>query len=80
MIPTLIILGVMAGMVPRGWVAIPILVIGWPLLVMLIGADDSGAGLVMAAAVTAVNVTAGFTAGLLLLRPVATRLVDRLAP
>jgi len=66
-IPTLIMVGFIAGMVPKGWLAIPVAAIAWPVLLI---ATDVGSGLdlalgggFLAAANTAVGVAIGLGLG-----------------
>lgn len=66
MIPTLLVLGFVAGLVPRGWIAVPAAAVGWPLLLMA-AESESGAGFALAAAAlatanTAVGVLPGYSA------------------
>ena len=62
MIPTLILLGAIAGLLPRAWWFVAVAAVGWPALLVLTGAttnDPLGSAVLLAAAVGAANTAVG---------------------
>ena len=63
MVPTLLAVGFVAGLFPRGWFFIPVAAVGWPIALILTDVD-SGVGFSMTAAlVGAMNATVGVAEG-----------------
>ena len=63
MIPTLLVLGAIAGLFRRGWLVIPVAAVGWP-IILILGDVDSGVSFFLGAAVVgALNTTAGGAVG-----------------
>ena len=64
MIPTLLLVGFIAGFLPRGWLALPAALIGWPTLLVTTGIDSGFAFVVAAGLVGGANAAVGLLAGL----------------
>jgi hypothetical protein len=67
-IPTLLLLGFVAGLLPRGWCFVPAATVGWPVLGLLTGVDSGIVFILGAAALGAVNAALGVLVGLALRR------------
>jgi fructose-specific phosphotransferase system IIC component len=78
MIPTLLVVGAIAGMLPKGWLVLPLAALGWPLVLWLTGVNESAAGFAFASALGVANTAAGFALGLWF-KFLANRTTDRLA-
>ncbi len=63
MIPTLLILGFVAGFVPSGWLVVVVAAIGWPLLLVATDTDSGLAFALAASALGAANAGVGMLAG-----------------
>ena len=72
MIPVLLLLGFVAGLLPRGWGAVIVAAIGWPLLLVALGVDSGwgfvGGASALATANTALGVLVGVGVRALLTR------------
>ncbi len=63
----LVVVGLLAGRVPRGWLAVPVVLVAAPIFWTVIGAFDDGEGLLARAAVGvmgALSVWMGWFVGL----------------
>ena len=62
-IPTLLVVGAVAGLFRRGWLFVPVAAVGWPTILILGDVDSGVSFFIGAAAVGALNAAAGVAVG-----------------
>jgi hypothetical protein len=62
-IPTVLFLGCVAGLLPRGWIFIPMAAIGWPVLLLVTGVDTGLSALLAGSLLAIVNACLGVLVG-----------------
>jgi hypothetical protein len=63
MIPTLLVLGFLAGLLPRGWLFVGVAAFGWPLLLVGTGVDGGMVFALRAGVLGAANALVGVSIG-----------------
>lgn len=63
MVPTLILVGFFAGLMPRGWLAIPIAAVGWSALLLAGGVESGLTFALFAVLVGGLNTAVGVSVG-----------------
>jgi len=63
-IPTLLLPGLIAGFLPKGWIFVIVAALGWPILLVATGVDSGWAFFLDAGALAAANAAVAWSVGL----------------